>query len=97
MRKAICIAALLALAACQYPASRTEQGASPGQVYFTGVPPTTGVAIDGQSIGATGSYDSGHVLAVQPGTHRIVLTAESSNILDKKYYVGSGSVVEVHP
>jgi hypothetical protein len=97
MRRVVCVIALMALAACQYPASRTEQGAAPGQIYFTGVPPTATVIIDGQNMGSAGSFDVKHVLAIAPGAHRVALMADSGPVLDKKYYIGSGSTVEVHP
>jgi len=94
MRKTL-LALSLFLGACSYPAPVTQQGGSPGQLYFPDAPPGAIVIIDGVGMGPASSFDGRQVIEVKSGTHRIVLTTNGTPILDKRYYVDAGAKVAV--
>jgi hypothetical protein len=97
MRKIMMIAgAIYLLAGCAYPVQRTEQGAAAGLLFFPGAGTDARVLIDGADAGAASQYDgTKQYLSVAPGTHQIAVSSGGRVVLDKKYYVGSGSRVAV--
>ena len=97
MRKIVIIAgASCLLIGCAYPVQQTEQGAAAGLLFFPGVATDTRVLVDGTDAGAASQYDGiKQYLSVLPGTHQIALSSGGHLVLDKKYYVGSGSRVAI--
>jgi len=97
MRKIMIIAgASCLLIGCAYPVQRTEQGAAAGLLFFPGASTDARVLVDGSDAGAASQYDgTKQYLSVPPGTHQIAVSSGGRVILDKKYYVGSGSRVAV--
>lgn len=97
MRKMMMIAgAACLLSACAYPVQRTEQGAAAGLLFFPGASADARVLVDGSDAGAASQYDgTKQYLSVPPGTHQIAVSSGGRVVLDKKYYVGSGSRVAV--
>jgi len=97
MRKMMIIACTAGLlSACAYPVQRTEQGAAAGLLFFPGASPDARVLVDGSDAGAASQYDgTKQYLSVPPGTHQIAVSSGGRVVLDKKYYVGSGSRVAV--
>jgi hypothetical protein len=97
MRKIMMItAAAWLLASCAYPVERTEQGAAAGLLFFPGASSDARVLVDGADAGAAVQYDgTKQYLSVAPGTHQIAVSSGGRVVLDKKYYVGSGSRVAV--
>jgi hypothetical protein len=84
------------LAGCAYPVTKTEQGAAAGMLFFPGASADARVVVDGADAGPAGQYDgTKQYLSVEPGTHQIALSSGGQTILNKKYYVGSGSRVAV--
>lgn len=97
MRKMMMIAGVACqLASCAYPVQRTEQGAAAGLLYFPGASTDARVLVDGSDAGPASQYDgTKQYLSVPPGTHQIAVNSGGRVVLDKKYYVGSGSKVAV--
>ena len=96
MRKILIAGLTCILAGCAYPIAKTEQGAAAGLVFFPGASADARVSIDGVDAGSASQYDGAkQYLSVPPGTHQIALSAGGQVVLDKKYYVGSGSRVAV--
>jgi hypothetical protein len=95
MRSILLLTTAVLLAGCTYPASQTEQGTAAGQIYFPGAPPDARILVDGREVGLAGSFDGRQTLSVAPGTHRVVVNAGGNTLIDKKYYVDSGSKVAV--
>jgi hypothetical protein len=90
------LSAACLLAGCAYPVTRTDQGAAAGMFFFPGASADARVVIDGNDAGPASQYDgTKQYLSVEPGTHQIALSSGGQMVLNKKYYVGSGSRVAV--
>jgi hypothetical protein len=97
MRKMMMIAgASCLLVGCAYPVQQTEQGAPAGLLFFPGAAADARVLIDGTDAGAASQYDgTRQYLSVAPGTHQVAVSSGGRMVLNKKYYVGSGSRVAI--
>lgn len=91
-----CAALLLSVGGCAYPTSKTEQGGVSSSLSFAGLPPSASISVDGAAIGMAGDYAS-KVLAVSPGTHRVVVQNGGQVLVDRDVYVGRDSTVKVSP
>jgi hypothetical protein len=91
------IGLILAVAACTYPSGSIQQGGNmQGGLYFEGAPVGARVMVDGADAGEVTVYDGTEaILAVEPGTHRVVVTTGGSTIYDEQVFVGSGSRVQI--
>lgn len=98
MKRALMLAALVAslsAAACVYPTSTTVQGGVASGFSFNEMPADATVVVDGAAIGKAGDFSGGKVLAVAPGTHKVVVQHGGQNIIDRDFYVGRESTVKV--
>jgi hypothetical protein len=96
MRRIVMLGVACLVAGCAYPVARTEQGASPGQVFFPGASADARVSIDGADAGPASQYDGiKQSLSVKPGTHQIAVSSGGQIVLNKKYYVDAGARVAV--
>jgi hypothetical protein len=95
MNRIIILGTALFLAGCAYPTSQTEQGIGPGQFYFPDAPAGAHIMLDGADAGLVGAFDAQRPLFVSPGTHRVAVLSGGTTLIDKKYYVNSGTKVAV--
>lgn len=99
MRREVVAATLLAagfLGGCAYPVSSVEQGGASSAIYFKGAPSGTEAFIDGASSGDASTYDGRKaVLTVPYGTHRVVVKAGGTILVDQTVYVGQGQRVSI--
>ena len=90
------IAFTLVLSACAYPATVTQQGASPAAIYFIGAPEASRVLVDDTDAGEAALFDGRRqVLAIEPGRHNIRVVSGGLDLYNDDLYVGAGARVEV--
>lgn len=92
--KLVFLGAALLLTACAYPRSAVVQGGSAAGFTFATLPPASTVSIDGRPLGSAAEYAT-NIVAVTPGTHRVLVTLGGSVLLDRDYYVGREGTVAV--
>jgi hypothetical protein len=90
------VAAFIATAGCVYPTTTTEQGGVSSALSFAGLPATAEVVVDGATVGTVANFES-KVLAVTPGSHRVIVQDGGQTIVDREFYVGRESTVKVAP
>jgi hypothetical protein len=87
------------LSACAMPSTQVRTADTRPGLAFEGAPEGAAVYVDGLAMGEAAKYDGKPgFLLVEPGTHRVSLTArDGSVLLDRNVYVESGiKTLKVH-
>jgi hypothetical protein len=89
-----CVALAVSAGGCVYPTSSTQQGGVNSSLSFAGLPGSASISVDGAPVGTAADY-AAKVLAVAPGTHRVIVKNGGQTLVDRDVYVGRDSTVKV--
>lgn len=95
----VMLVALLLLAACSMPNTTVRTTDTRPGIAIDGAPDGAILYVDGQRVGEANKYDGQpNVLAVEPGTHAVVVKgADGALLVDRKIYVESElKTIKVH-
>lgn len=82
----------ISLAGCSMPATTVKTVDSRPSISIAGAPTGATLMVDGRQIGNAVDYNGEpHVLLLEPGTHRVVVTQSGSVIYDQQIFVDSES------
>ena len=92
MRIIFAILGVLSIAACSYPQSSASTVDSRPQLSIANAPPNSLLTIDNVQLGDAAQYaPDKKQIALDHGTHHIVITASGTVLFDNLVYLGDGT------
>jgi len=92
MKNLLLLIAMAALASCSYPQAQVSTVDTRPHLSIAGAPAGAQLVIDNVSLGAAADYAPGsREIALDHGTHHVVITNGGTVLYDNSIYLGNGA------